>query len=308
MPISPPQENLAPDDLPPDGRPERRLADNLASRRLAAAFTPRRLADDPVTLRSPRLFKAFGWYLRWFFWRNFHAVRLSAVGELPPIPPDRPLIIYTNHPSWWDPALFILLSNTILRHRAGFGPMEAQSLGRYNLLRRFGVYGIDPTTRQGAARFMAVSLRILSHPATALWVTAEGHFTDARVRPVRLRPGLAHLARRVPNAIIVPLAIEYTFWNERQPEALLRFGPAIIAAGSRQRSVADWNALLEQRLTQTMDALAHDAISRDASRFRPLLRGSAGVGGIYDLWRRIVALARLRRPQLAHEPQREQVE
>jgi len=23
------------------------------------------------------LFRAFGWYLRWFFWRNFHAVRVG---------------------------------------------------------------------------------------------------------------------------------------------------------------------------------------------------------------------------------------
>ena len=263
----------------------------------------RLIEDDPVTLRSPLLFWAFGWYLRWFFWRNFHAVRVG--GDLPRVAPDRPLIIYTNHPSWWDPALFILISSTILRDRAGFGPMEAEALGRYKLFRRLGVYGIDTGSRQGAARFMAASLRILAQPSTVLWVTAEGHFSDTRSRPVRLRPGIAHLARRVPHAVVVPLAIEYTFWNERKPEALVRFGVPVEVDEARDRSVADWIAKLEQGLTETMDALSQDSMSRDPALFRRLLRGRAGVGGIYDFWRRGAALARLRRPRLAHEPGQE---
>jgi len=261
------------------------------------------LPEDPLALHAPRLFRAFGWYQRWFFWRNFHAVRIARC-DLPDAPANRPLVIYTNHPSWWDPALFMLVSNIFLQDRAGFGPMEAEALERYKLFRRLGVYGIDTATRHGAARFMSISLRILSKPGTALWITAEGHFTDARVRPVRLRPGLAHLVRRVPNAVIVPLAVEYTFWNERKPEALLRFGRAIDIGDGRQHSVAAWNELMEQRLTETMDALARDAISRDPGLFREVIRGRAGVGGIYDVWRRMAAMAGLRRPQLAHEPQR----
>ena len=257
-------------------------------------------------MRSPWLFWAFGWYLRWFFWRHFHAVRIARTG-LPAAPPGRPLIIYTNHPSWWDPALFILLSNSVLRGRPGFGPMEAEALGRYGLFRRLGVFGIDTAARHGARRFMATGLRILATPANILWVTSEGRFTDARVRPVQLRPGLAHLARRVPNAVIMPLAIEYSFWNERQPEALVSFGaplPEDAGASATPRSVAEWQSLLEAHLTEAMDALAEHAISRDARRFQSLMQSQAGVGGIYDIWRRLSSWTRLRRPQLAHEAQR----
>ncbi|WP_428489299.1 lysophospholipid acyltransferase family protein [Rhodopila sp.] len=256
--------------------------------------------EDPIALYAPRLFRAFGWYLRWFFWRNFHAVRIARDGGLT-VAADRPLIIYSNHPSWWDPALFMLLASTIVADRRGFGPMEAEALARYKLFRRLGVYGIDTASRQGAVRFMVTSLRILSQPGTALWITSEGRFTDCRTRPTRLRPGLAHLARRVPGAMIVPLAIEYTFWNERKPEALLRFGSPIEADGGRSLDIAGWNALLEQRLSETMDDLAGSAISRDPGRFRRLLSGRAGVGGVYDVGRRMAALAHLRRARLAHE-------
>ena len=139
---------------------------------------------------------------------------------------------------------------------------------------------------------------MLSHPASILWITAEGHFTDPRQRPVRLRAGIAHLARRVPGAVVLPLAIEYSFWNESKPEALIRFGSPIDTG--RERTVAEWTEHLEVELTRTMDALSADSVRRDPALFRHVLRGSAGVGGIYDLYRRSRALAAGRRFDPTH--------
>ncbi len=215
------------------------------------------------------------------------------------LPAGRPVIIYTNHPSWWDPALFILLSDTVLRGRPGFGPMDAQALDRYRLLRRMGVFGIDLDTPRGAARFLDVGRAVLRQKSSVLWITAEGAFTDSRARPVRLRPGLAHLARRVPDAVLVPMAIEYTFWNERKPEALVRFGPPFEAGAPR--SLAEWQSLLEDELTRTMDALATESLARNPALFVPVLQGMGGVGGIYDLWRRARAAAVGQRAKLSHE-------
>ncbi len=247
-------------------------------------------------------------YLRWYFSRNFHAVRVER-GGLPMAAPGRPLIVYSNHPSWWDPALFALLTRTLFPGRAGYGPMEAEALGKYRVLRRIGVFGIEPGAR-GAARFLRTSLDLLAEPATLLWITAEGGFTDARQRPVRLRPGIAHLARRT-RAVILPLAIELPFWNERKPEALVRFGPPLTAAiaplplerGERLGeggSVASWTETLEQALTSCMDALAAAAMSRDPARFITIVTGEVGVGGIYDLWRRAAAWGTGRRFDASH--------
>jgi len=259
------------------------------------------LADDPVAARSEALFRLFGWYLRWwYFRRHFHAVRVSRAG-LPQVPVGCPLIVYTNHPSWWDPALFILVSRILLRSRRGYGPMEQDALGRYGLFRRFGVFGIDTESRRGAARFLEVSTHVLSDTGNALWITAEGAFTDARQRPVRLRPGLAHLARRIPGAVLLPMAVEYTFWNERQPEALMRFGTPITAG--RDHDIAAWTTLLEDGLAGTMDALAQDSLTRNPALFQTLLERRGGVGGIYDLWRRGRAWAGGRPFDPSHEIQ-----
>jgi len=254
---------------------------------------------DPIAVRSGRAFWAFGWYLRWFFYRRFHAVRLSLSG-LPRGFEGRPLIICGNHPSWWDPALYILLCTVLFRGRRGYGPMDAKALGNYGVFERMGVFGIALDSPRGAARFLSTSLRILSDPASILWITAEGEFADPRRRPLQLRPGIAHLARRVPDAVILPMAVEYLFWNESRPEALVRFGDPI-ETGSH-RNVAEWTSHLEHELARTMDTLAAESIGRDPGLFRTLLRGGAGVGGIYDLYRRSRALAAGRRFDPRHEP------
>lgn len=262
---------------------------------------------DPIAARSEPLFRLFAFYLRWKAGRAFRAVRLS--GHDPALLPasfpiDRPIVVFSNHPSWWDPATLILLANLRFAGRPGFGPMDEEALGRYGFFRRLGIFGIDKHTTAGARRFLSVARRVLGEANGAggrgmLWVTAEGSFTDPRRRPVRLRPGISHLAATLPDALMVPLAIEYVFWNESRPELLMRLGEPIDCA-DRARA-ADWTEKLEHALTDTMDRLAADAMLRDPARFRLLLGGTVGVGGVYDLWRRARALLSGRRFVAAHE-------
>ncbi|HEX3348848.1 MAG TPA: lysophospholipid acyltransferase family protein [Acetobacteraceae bacterium] len=240
------------------------------------------MPDDPITARSDWAVWCFTLYVRWMMARRFHALRISRTG-LPDVPAGRAAIIYTNHPSWWDPAFFYVLSRRLFRGRRSFGPMEEAALDhKYALLKLLGVFPVDPTSR-GAARFLRVAERVLSEPDRLLWITAEGHFTDARTRPVRLRPGLAHLARASDGVVLLPLAMEYPFWNESKPEALARFGAPIVS--SPARSVAVWNELLEGELQRTMDTLAQESVARDPALFQTLTTGRVGIGGPYDLWR-----------------------
>ena len=136
-----------------------------------------------------------------------------------------------------------------------------------------------------------------------LWVTAEGSFTDPRVRPFRLQPCFAHLMAQARHAVALPLALEYPFWDERYPEALCRFGEPL--PGEAADSVEDWRRLLEERLRATMDQLAADAMTRDPGRFDVLLEGAAGIGGVYDAWRHLRARLAGRRFHAGHgEPGR----
>jgi 1-acyl-sn-glycerol-3-phosphate acyltransferase len=260
-------------------------------------MTMRVSGAEVVEARSPALCRFFGAVMRRQMQRHFHAVRVAKAGP-PCLPEDRAAIVYSNHPSWWDPALFMVLSTTLLRNRKGFGPMEAAQLERYRFMRRIGVFGVETGTRHGAAAFLRTSSAILADSKAVLWVTAEGAFTDPRLRPVRLRSGTAHLMARVEGVVAIPLALEYPFWTERLPEALCRFGEPL--RSSHSCSVASWHAKLEDRLAHTMDALAADVIARDPGRFELVLRGRSGVGGIYDLSRRARAALRGERFEPEH--------
>lgn len=246
---------------------------------------------DPIAARSPALVAFFGRIMARTMARRFHAIRMAKTGR-PCLVDGRPAVLYANHPSWWDPALFIVLATRLFSARSGFGPIDLEALRRYRFMSRIGLFGVEQGTRRGAARFLHTAERILAQQDAILWITPEGEFTDVRARPVRLRPGLAHLARRCPHAIFVPLALEYPFWTERTPEALCRFGEPLEASAQADLGVHGWSALLGERLTEAMDALAGDAMARDPARFDLVLSGRAGVGGIYDIWRRGRALVK----------------
>jgi 1-acyl-sn-glycerol-3-phosphate acyltransferase len=233
---------------------------------------------------SPLLFRLFTGYVRHYLQRSFHAVRLLRTGG-PPQATDLPLVIYCNHPSWWDPLVCLFLACHFFPARTHYGPIDAQALARYRFFARLGFFGIAAGTQQGAATFLRMSQAILRQPKTVLWLTPEGQFTDPRQRPVRLQPGLGHLARHIDRCVFVPLALEYPFWEERFPEVLLCFGEALVVNHDQGHRAAEWSALLAQRLGATQDRLASAACQRDPQAFMPLLRGRAGIGGVYDLWR-----------------------
>ena len=254
---------------------------------------------DMLPRRSPILLFLFRLYLRWFFWRRFNAVRVCRA-NFPDKFIGRKLVIYCNHPSWWDPALLLLTVPRLFAGRRGYGPMDAAELERYGLLRNMGVFGVQGGSVRGAAIFLRASSTILERTDTCLCITAEGAFVDPRLRPIQLRPGLAHLAKRHPDAIFLPLALEYSFWNESKPEALLRFGAPVLPPG--ERSVAGWNTALAESLTRVMDALAADSAARSPAAFEKLFGGTAGVGGIYDSWRRLRALLAGKSFEARHQP------
>lgn len=244
--------------------------------------------EDPVALRSPAMVRFFEGVMARQMRGAFRAVRLARPG-LPDLAPGRPVVVYSNHPSWWDPAFYMVLVPALFPDREGYGPIEAGQLARYRFFRRVGLWGVEDG-RQGAARFLRTAEMILDDPRRMLWITAQGRFADPRERPLGLRPGVAHLMARAPQAVALPLALEYPFWTEKRPEALAAFGAPLDGAGGGDADA--WAERLEGALTETCDRLAGLARARDGRAFAPLLAGRSGVGGIYGAWQRARALTR----------------
>ena len=243
----------------------------------------------------------FGWFMVWvrrMMRRQFHALRLLADGAGAHDAPDigsEPVIFYTNHPGWWDPLVFFTVAGALWPDRLNYGPIDAAALGRYRFLERIGLVGIEPGTRRGATRFLRTARAAGRRGDVIFWVTAQGEFADPRQRPVVLRPGVAHAAAANTRGLIVPVAVEYPFWSERLPEVLVAFGePMPMGRGRAGESLTarEWTTLLSTRLEATQDRLAAAACRRDPALFRTLLSGDVGVGGIYDVGRRLRAWTR----------------
>jgi 1-acyl-sn-glycerol-3-phosphate acyltransferase len=207
--------------------------------------------------------------------------------------------VVLNHPSWWDPLMGMVLADLFAGYRH-YVPIDAAALAQYRIFEPLGFFGVEGGSAEGALAFLRTCSAILSRPRHAVWITAQGRFTDPRERPVELRQGVGHLARRLRGAVILPLAIEYPFWQERYPEALAYFGAPIVVEQGRTHSPEAWLTRVEGALTAAMDALAAEAVTRDEERFEALVGGSVGVGGVYDVWRRVKAALTGRRFRPGH--------
>jgi 1-acyl-sn-glycerol-3-phosphate acyltransferase len=269
----------------------------------AIAPESKRPPEDPVGRYDPRRMAFFHVMFRRFFRKHMRAARVARWG-LPGDHGARPLVVFANHPGWWDGVAFMLLSQALFPGRRMFIPMEAAALARYPFMRRIGVFGIEPGAR-GAVAFLRTAREVLGAPDRMLWMNAPGRFSDVRERPVPIAPGMTRLPEFSREALFIPLALDYPFWTERKPEMLAAFGPpiegALLAAQDREARAVT----LSEALAATMDRLAGDAVARDPARFETLLRGREGMGGFFPLWRRAVALARGRPYDPRHDPRAE---
>lgn len=263
--------------------------------------TATRTSRVPAVSRP--VLRAFLQIVRLNLRRSFHKVRIGGVERLRDN--TGPIIVYMNHASWWDPMIGFLLWAQ-LPGRSHYGPMDAAALNRYKILSRVGVFPVDLSGGRGGIQFLRTAEEIL-RSGGVLWVTPQGRFADVRDRPPVFKAGLASLVARVPGCTLIPVAMEYTFWDERTPEALL-------FVGERQHVQADESlAALDERLAASLgDAMAElerCARTRNPAAFpTTLLRGRAGVGGFYGLGQRLRALV-LRQPyQAEHTPEPPQPE
>ena len=233
--------------------------------------------------------------VRAYFRRHFRSVMVQQAEVIAGL--AGPLIIYANHSSWWDPMVSVLLAQALLPQREHYAPMDAAALKRYPILGKIGIFPVEMATARGAAQFLRTSHAILA-TGGVVWVTPQGRFADSRARPLGFKPGLGALATRIPEALVIPLAIEYTFWDERLQETLLRFGkPVQITEGMSMDAASE---RLESALVETMEELKNSVVARDASAFRVLLRGGRGTGGMYGMGRWVRSLFAKQPLQLDH--------
>jgi len=243
-------------------------------------MSPASARVEPLPAVSPTAVRLFTAYSRSYVRRRFHSVRILRKGQ-PPTLHGRPVVFYLNHASWWDPLVCLLLARRYFDDRTSYAPIDRQMLERYAFFKRLGFFGVNSGRTR---RFLRTADAILANPNAALWITPQGDFTDVRTRPLQFQSGLGALALRHPETSFVPLAIEYPFWTEPQPEILLAFGRPIVPALEELTTTESCYGALLAGLEETQDTLGASSCLRTTDEWLWLDSGKSGVTPAFDAW------------------------
>ncbi len=252
--------------------------------------------------RTEWIFKGFQWYASRMVRREFESLAVDESclnGET--FKPDTPVLVYANHPSWWDPILAVLVNQYAFPERHFFAPIDARALEKYQVFKKLGFFGIELKSHSGAAEFLDVSRSILNRPNSALWLTPEGQFSDARDHGRPLMNGLTHLFVATPGMIAIPLAIEYVFLNERKPYMLTKLGTPIVSQEEGRHNKEACGSRLAKELRTTQANLAELAKERSLDPFKMIVSSHKRPESLYD-WSRVFKSLVSRKPiELRHD-------
>ena len=232
--------------------------------------------------KHPALEDVYARYGRRLLRRSFARVWLG--GEPWPAG-DGPTIALLNHSAWWDPIVTLFLSHDLFR-RDGFGIMQGAQLRRYPFFRRIGCFGATGDGFEDARALALHAARLMREGTRrTLWIFPQGELLPARA-PLAFRSGAARLARAVPEATLVPVAIRYELRAEQRAELFVRVGAAL--AGAERESTLQLTRRLEQRLRQELARLDDDLARAPAgpalatAGYHVALDGASSLSVLYD--------------------------
>jgi 1-acyl-sn-glycerol-3-phosphate acyltransferase len=160
--------------------------------------------------------------------RTFQRMSVSGLERTRRIAAGAPLLVVSNHTSWWDP-LVILHASQHLLGTDGHALMDAKNLRRLPFFALSGAFGVDLESPMDGAVVMKYAARLLDRPGRLVWVFPQGVERPVTERPLRFRAGAAAIARVAQRAVTVPAALRYEFAGTERPVLYLSFGSPLAA-------------------------------------------------------------------------------
>ncbi len=164
--------------------------------------------------------RLFGW---WFarqvegrIRRMFREVRVAGLAETAALLGRGPVLVVSNHTSWWDP-MFAILAVWRLWRADGYALMEAKNLRRLPFLGRVGGFGVDREVPGDAEEALRYGAALLDRSGRLVWVFPQGRERPLSEPLEAFKLGAARLALYARQRAIVPVALRYEFGATEQP-------------------------------------------------------------------------------------------
>jgi len=200
----------------------------------------------------------------WFAWdcerrirRTFGRVYVQGLEVLARELSRRPVLVVSNHTSWWDPLVVLMLTARVLDADA-FALMDAANLRQLPFFRKVGAFGVDRDDPRDGARAVRHAAWLLDRPGRLVWIFPQGRERPVTARPLGFLPGSAAVARLAPGASVVPIALRYELAGEPKPQLFVSCGAPLIEGGSRVSLAAAQERAVGRELDRIDAALAGD--------------------------------------------------
>lgn len=167
---------------------------------------------------------------------------------------ESPLLVVSNHTSYWDPLVAQLIGVRVL-HAEAYALMDAANLRKLPFFRKVGAFGVDLGDPHDGARAIRYAVKRLTAPGKLLWVFPQGREVAAVEDPLVFQGGSAEIARLAKRARTLPVAIRYVFAGERLPRLYVSLGAPLEHDTSVEAMRVAQTAAVNAELGRIHDAL-----------------------------------------------------
>ena len=226
-----------------------------------------------IPARKVRLFNAwFAGHARARIQRTFERVRAHGLARARDLAAGAPLLVVSNHTSWWDPLLVLHASQHLLG-ADGHALMDAANLRRLPFFAMVGAFGVDLGDPIDGVRAIRYAARLLDRAGRLVWVFPQGRERPITERPLGFKGGSAEIARLARRAVTVPAALRYEFSGTEKPAVYLSFGEPVPAERDPSRA----REAQEQAVTAELQRIER-AVCGDDAGFEDAFRSAEGDG------------------------------
>jgi 1-acyl-sn-glycerol-3-phosphate acyltransferase len=240
---------------------------------------------------SPIWKKMLGWYffkrLKKAFFRGYIRGEINVFDAIEEQKKEYiPIVFYCTHFSWWDAIITIVLSLKTFQLHA-IGMMEERQLKRYGFFRKIGMFSVQGDNPLSSLRSLQYASDELRKNAQALWMFPQGTLRNQELMPLNLQPGLSILLKKSKKLLLVPIAIQYYFLREEQPECFISIGAGTVMEWNDSTKLPDVTKQLEEILTEENSQLKETILQQQYSDFSILFQGKMSIEKKYDQLRGI---------------------
>lgn len=131
------------------------------------------------------------------------------------IEPSKPLLVISNHTSWWD-GFFIWQLNRRHFKKSFHVMMLEEQIKRYPFFSRVGAFSVKPGTRS-VKESLDFTVRLLEDPRNSVLYFPQGKLCSVYDNDMQFMGGVNYVVNRAKNASVIFAAILLDYGSHSRP-------------------------------------------------------------------------------------------